>query len=191
MLQCQLTMKFQRSKHTESILEPFYNIPPLLGSVPVVLASPDTEIPPQNLSVATILPWHFLHEQILQSGPKSNVDQLLTHRICPPNFPSIVVFLHVLIIQQNLSIYVLFSLIICPAFVRSTEIHAAMPIIHGIPSFQVHKIHLGPLLQYSPDPGALPTCSDIFRYRNRAKNSPQSTKSRKHLSPSIHGPIGS
>ena len=184
-------MESQRSTSIESISRLLHSILRLPGSLQFVLASPDTEIPPQNLSAATILPWHFLHEQILQSGPKSNVDQLLTHRICPPNFGSIVLFLHVLIIQQNLSIYVLFSHIICPAFVRSTEIHAAMPIIHGISSFQVHKIHLGPLLQYSPDPGALPTCSDIFRYRNRAKNSPQSTKSRKHLSPSIHGPIGS
>jgi hypothetical protein len=51
MLECQDYMESQRSKCIESINQPLYNIPPLLGSVQFVLASPDTEMAPPNLPV--------------------------------------------------------------------------------------------------------------------------------------------
>src|SRR5271170_235962 len=41
-------MESQRSKCVECIYPPFYNMSPILGSVPQVLTSPDTEISPPN-----------------------------------------------------------------------------------------------------------------------------------------------
>src|SRR5271170_6318678 len=48
------------------------------------------------------------------------------------------------------------------------EIHVAIPIIHGISPFQVHRILLDTLLQYFPALWVLPTCSGISSYRNGA-----------------------
>src|SRR5271154_4771211 len=52
--------------------------------------------------------------------------------------------------------------------------------IDGISPFQVHRIHMVTFLQYFPDPGLLPTCSGISRYRDRSQNSTQSAEPRKH-----------
>src|SRR5271155_197370 len=72
-----------------------------------------------------------------------------------------------------------------------TEIHPAVPIIHGISPFQIHRIHLETYLQYFPDPCVLPTCPGISRYRITLHNRPQSAQSRNPFSPSTHGPIHS
>jgi len=66
-----------------------------------------------------------------------------------------------------------------------------MPKIHGISAFQLHGIHLDTFLQYFSDRWVLPTCSDISRYRDSSKDSPQTTIFSKPFSPSRHGPIGS
>ena len=44
MLQCQLFIEYQGSKYIESVESCFYNIPPLLGPLCFVLASPAAEI---------------------------------------------------------------------------------------------------------------------------------------------------
>ena len=46
------------------------------------------------------------------------------------------------------------------------EIHAAMPIIHGISGVQVHRIHLKTFLQYSPAPWVPVLWSGISSCRN-------------------------
>lgn len=49
-----------------------------------------------------------------------------------------------------------------------TEIHAALLIINKISPFQVHKIHCGTPLQYSPALWVVPTCSGISIFKNSA-----------------------
>jgi hypothetical protein len=56
--------------------ELFYNIPPLFGSVLLVLASPDTEVAPQNLPVAKIFRGLFLHEDLIQSCQTKSLEHL-------------------------------------------------------------------------------------------------------------------
>src|SRR5271155_177158 len=45
-LRCQLSMESQHSNCIESIKRHFYNIPPISGSLHLVLTCPDVEIPP-------------------------------------------------------------------------------------------------------------------------------------------------
>ena len=47
-----------------------------------------------------------------------------------------------------------------------TEIHAAMPIIHGIPPFQLRRVHCSTISQYFSTRWVVPTCSGMSRYRN-------------------------
>jgi len=56
----QLFMESQHSKSIESIRRHFYNIPPIPGSLHLVLISPDPEIAPQNLPIAKIPPAYIL-----------------------------------------------------------------------------------------------------------------------------------
>src|SRR5271163_4928373 len=62
-------------KSIESIYIPFYCIPPIVGSLIPVLASPDTEIPFQTLPISKIFGTPFLHEDIVRSGQKNGAGQ--------------------------------------------------------------------------------------------------------------------
>jgi|SRR5277367_141878 len=87
-------MESQHSKCTQSIEGHFYNITPFPGSVPLVLASPDTEIPPKMFPRAQNLASPFLHEDILQSGHKKSLVQLILSSKRYPNLTWIAQLLH-------------------------------------------------------------------------------------------------
>src|SRR5271168_4447131 len=87
-------MEFNRSKWIESIYIPFYSIPPIVGSLIPVLASPDTEIPFQTLPISKISASPFLHEDMVRSGHKDCVAQRSTSSTTYPNFSRISVLLH-------------------------------------------------------------------------------------------------
>src|SRR5277367_316117 len=119
-------------KSIESIYIPFYCIPPIVGSLIPVLASPDTEIPFQTLPISKIFGTPFLHEDIVRSGQKNGVGQ----RSSPST------------IYQNLSrIGALLPGTGCaPSWPLSgkrdgTEISRGVPIIYRISAFQFHRIH--------------------------------------------------
>src|SRR5271154_5608389 len=68
-------MESHHSKCMESISTPFYNISPIVGSSPPVLASPDTEIAPKTAPNSKKLASTFLHQYMLQTGHKNSVGQ--------------------------------------------------------------------------------------------------------------------
>src|SRR5277367_6975519 len=86
-------MEFHASKSIESIYMPFYSIPPIVGSLIPVLASPDTEIPFQTLPISKIFATLSLHEDILQSGHKNIVGQRSMFSTMYQNFSQISVLL--------------------------------------------------------------------------------------------------
>src|SRR5271170_7292983 len=119
-------------KSIESIYIPFYCIPPIVGSLIPVLASPDTEIPFQTLPISKIFGTLSLHEDVLQSGRKDGVEQRSTPSTTYENF------------SQNG--------ILLPGTVGAPthrlsgkrdgiEICRAVPIIHRISAFQLRIIH--------------------------------------------------
>jgi hypothetical protein len=84
---CQNYVESQRSECIESINQPLYNIPSLLGSVQLALGSPDTERANQTLPTAKV--WFalsvsgdrtkvsaslFLHQDMVQSGHRTSVE---------------------------------------------------------------------------------------------------------------------
>src|SRR5277367_3402263 len=168
-------------KSIESIYIPFYCIPPIVGSLIPVLASPDTEIPFQTLPISKIFGMPFLHEDIVRSGQKTGAGQhsspstryqnlrriggLLPGTGCAPSWP--------LSGKRD-----------------GTEISRGVPIIHGISSFQEHVIHLHTYLQHSPDPWLSHTCSGMSRYRDTVPNSLRLENFRNPFSTRRRPPIG-
>ena len=154
-----LEMESHRSKSVESIYIPFYSIPPIVGSLIPVLASPDTEIPFQTLPISKFSASPFLHEDMVRSGHKDSVAQRSMSSTTYPNFSRIGIQLH--------------ETVGAPTFRLSekrdgTEIHPAVPIIDGISAFQLHTIYQETLLQYSPNTWVPAPCSDMSRCRNTA-----------------------
>src|SRR5271154_708005 len=79
-VQYQLLTESLRSKSIESIDRHFYNIPPIPGSLHLVLTCPDAEIAPQNLPISKITQLVFIpphHHFALQSEHfgERNLDQ--------------------------------------------------------------------------------------------------------------------
>src|SRR5271170_2561884 len=86
-VQYQLLTESLRSKCIESIERHFYNIPPIPGSLHLVLTSPDAEIAPQNLPISKIPQLVFIpphHHFALQSEHfgERNLDQFCA--LSPP-----------------------------------------------------------------------------------------------------------
>jgi hypothetical protein len=65
-----------------------YNIPPFIGSILLVLASPDTEVVPWNLPVEKILRRLLLHEHLIESGQIKSVEHHLRFNKTYPNHSS-------------------------------------------------------------------------------------------------------
>jgi len=65
MLKFQLRMESQQCNFIKFNQEPFYNVPPLLESIPHVLASPDTEIAAKHPPRMEILARVFLHKDLV------------------------------------------------------------------------------------------------------------------------------
>src|SRR5271154_4327116 len=167
-------MESHRSKSIESIYLPLYSIPPIVGSLIPVLASPDTEIPPPHLPISKIFGTPYLHKDVVRSGHKEIVEQLcVCPRACPklnqirPLLPGTVgASTHRLSRKRD-----------------RTAILRALRIRDGISSFQVCRIHLHTFLQYSPDPWLSHTCSGISRYRDTLPNFPHLENFRNPFSP--------
>src|SRR5271170_1803223 len=87
-------MEFHRSNSRESIYIPFYSILPIVGSLRLVLASPDTEISFQTLPISKIFETLFLHEDVVRSGHKTGVGQCSMSSTTYKNFSQIGVLLH-------------------------------------------------------------------------------------------------
>src|SRR5271154_5780833 len=79
-------MESQPSKSIQSIYLPLYCIPPIVGSLIPVLASPDTEIPPPHLPIPKISACPFLHEDRVAQRSMSSTRY--------PNFSRIGLLLH-------------------------------------------------------------------------------------------------
>src|SRR5271170_7107875 len=125
-------MEFNRSKWIESIYIPFYSILPIVGSLIPVLVSPDTEIPFQTLPISKIFGTLSLHEEILQSGHKSGLEQRSMSSTTYRNFSQIGGLLR--------------GTVGAPTRPLSgkrdmTEISRGVPIIHGISAFQLPRIY--------------------------------------------------
>src|SRR5271155_5178027 len=125
-------MEFNRSKWIESIYIPFYSILPIVGSLIPVLASPDTEIPFQTLTVSKIFATLFPHEDMLRSGHNSGVGQRSMSSTTYKNFSRIGGLLR--------------GMVGTPTHPLSgkrdgTESSRGVPIIHGISAFQWRRIH--------------------------------------------------
>ena len=162
-VQYQFYMESQRSTSIESVNRPIHSILRLPGSVPSVLASPDTEMAPPRLPISKIFGTLFLHEDMVRSGQKNVVEQRsVSSRRCAnlsqngPLLPGTVGVPTCLLLGKR----------------DGTEIHCAVPIIDRISAFQMHRIYRRTLLQYSPNSWVPAPRSDISRSRNSAPKSP-------------------
>ena len=127
-----LEMESHPSKSVESIYIPFYSIPPILGSLIPVLASPDTEIPFQTFPISKIFATLSLHEDILRSGHKNIVGQCSMSSIMYQNISQLGVLLLVTVGSPTRQL---------SGKRDATDIRRVVPIIHGISPFQFHRIH--------------------------------------------------
>jgi hypothetical protein len=84
--------------------ELFHNIPPLIGSVLLVLASPDREVASQSLPVAKTFRWLFLPEDLIQSCQTKSLEHLLRFTKTFPNRSPIALILFRTLGTQSLSL---------------------------------------------------------------------------------------
>ena len=153
-------MESRRSKCMESIYTPSYNIPPIVASFPSVLPSPDTELPPKIAPTAQC----HAHPPLTIKRSSNRVIKTVLRSV------------RRLLKHTNISARSIHSFrerwALQVARYRGTrqitDIHPVLPIIHGISTFQLHRIYQETRLQYSPNTWVLATCSDMSRCRNTA-----------------------
>src|SRR5271170_6305901 len=131
-VQYQFYMESQRSTSIESVNRPIHSILQLPGSVPSVLASPDTEMAPPRLPVSKIFGTLFLREDMVRSGQKNVVEQCsASSRTCAnlsqngPLLPGTVGAPTCLLLGKR----------------DSTAIPRTVRIREGISALQVYRIH--------------------------------------------------